>query len=139
MFNRKVGQEALDQGSACPSPNSAGGSGCLETAPAPRESAIGALAARMRQHHDAVEAATLEQQRIAKSERDTAARNRYKEEELIAMVDEIVEEINRHLAETKIVTATAADGKNTALVGGPYVSGSFIVASCLQILLFLAG
>jgi hypothetical protein len=83
----------------------------LETAPAPSESAIGALAARMRQHHDAIEAETLEQQRIAQSERDTAARNRYKEQEVLAMVDEVVAEVNQHLVETKIVTGAAADGK----------------------------
>jgi serine/threonine-protein kinase len=83
----------------------------LQTAPAPSESAIGALAARMRHHHDAAEAATLEQRRIAESERDTAARNRYKEQEILAMVDDVVEEVNQHLAETKIVTGAAADGK----------------------------
>jgi hypothetical protein len=84
----------------------------LETAPAPSEADIGALAARMRQHHDAAEVATLEQQRIAQSEKDTAARNRYKEEELLAMIDEVVEEVNQHLAETKIaMSRSARDGK----------------------------
>jgi hypothetical protein len=83
----------------------------LETAPAPSESAIGALAARMRQHHDAIEAERLEQQRIAQSEQDTAARNRYKEQELLAMVDDVVQEVNRQLVETKIISGTATEGK----------------------------
>lgn len=84
----------------------------LATAPAPSELAIGALAARMRQHHDAAEAETLEQQRIARLEQDTAARNRYKEQELLGMVDDVVDEVNQHLAETKIATsATGRDGR----------------------------
>src|ERR1035437_5083399 len=81
----------------------------LATASAPSEAAIGALAARMRQHHDAVEAETLEQQRIARLEKDTAARNRYKEQELLAMVDDVIEEVNQHLAETKIVTSRSEE------------------------------
>jgi serine/threonine-protein kinase len=83
----------------------------LETAPGPSESAISALAARMRQHHDAVEARTLEQQRVAQIEQDTAARNRFKEQELLAMVDDVVEEVNQHLAETKIILGDARDGR----------------------------
>jgi len=90
----------------------------LETAPAPSESSIGALAARMRQHHDAIEAKTLEEQRIAQVEKDTVARNRFKEVELLAMVDEVVEEVNQHLAEAKIVTSgTGRNGKEYQFAG----------------------
>lgn len=82
----------------------------LETAPAPSESAIGALADRMRKHHDAIEAERLEQQRIEQEEKDTAARDRFKERELLAMVDDVVEEVNQQLAEAKIVMSGTAPG-----------------------------
>lgn len=84
----------------------------LVTVAAPSDSVVAALAARMRQHHDAAEAERLERQRNAQIEQDTLARDRYMEQEVIAMIDEVVADVNAQLAETKITTgAMAANGK----------------------------
>jgi serine/threonine protein kinase len=83
----------------------------LQPTPPSSEPAVTELAARMRHHHDTAEAKRLEQQRMIESERDAAARNKYKEEEVISLIDEIVAEINAHLPETKIRTSAVDNGK----------------------------
>jgi hypothetical protein len=72
---------------------------------------IHALAARMRAHHDAEEADRLARQREAKSEDDANAKKKYKEQEVIEMIDDVVAGINAHLAETKIVAQRTLTGK----------------------------
>jgi len=74
----------------------------LTVVPTSNDPAVADLAARMRRHHDADEARRLEQKRSMESERDAAARNRYKEVEVLALIDEVVAEINAQLPETKI-------------------------------------
>jgi serine/threonine protein kinase len=74
----------------------------LQVVPAPANPEIAEIAARMRQHHDAAEAQRLEQERRIQAGRDSIARNKLKEQEVLDRVEEAVDEINRHLAETKI-------------------------------------
>jgi len=68
----------------------------------PTASPLADVAARMRSQHDQAEAKRLEEQRAQDAERDTHARIRYMEKELLTMADDVVAEINAHLAETKI-------------------------------------
>jgi eukaryotic-like serine/threonine-protein kinase len=75
----------------------------LRITPHAGEPAIAELAARARKHHDSVEAAALAAQQREQQARDLAALNRYKEEELAALVDDVVAEVNTHLVETKII------------------------------------
>jgi serine/threonine protein kinase len=74
----------------------------LEILPQAPKKELAGLAERMRKHHDAEEAKRLEQEQAARLAQDTVSRNRYKEEELLSLIDEVVAEINAHLAETKI-------------------------------------
>lgn len=83
----------------------------IGTKPSAGEPGVANLAARMRQHHDAEETRRLEQQRRMKEDEDTAARNRYKEQEILQLVDEVVAEINAQLAETKIRTIVTPSGR----------------------------
>jgi predicted DNA-binding protein (UPF0251 family) len=84
----------------------------LQVVPAAaREPVVAEIAARMRHHHDEAEARRLEEQRQLQAERDSAARNRYKEQELFNLLDEAVAEINEHLQETKIHVSPGRDGK----------------------------
>jgi hypothetical protein len=87
----------------------------LETISVPAAPMIGALADRIRQHHDAAEAASLEQQRAAELREVEEAKNRYKEHEIIEMVDDVIAEINQHLPEVKIAAATRSRGKDYRL------------------------
>lgn len=83
----------------------------LRTAPPSGEPAIAELAARARSHHDAAERAALAAQQREQHARDEAALNRYKEEELATLIDDVVAEVNAHLVETKIAPTTArSDG-----------------------------
>jgi hypothetical protein len=74
----------------------------LQAVPVPSRPEVAEIAARMRQHHDAAEAQHIEQERQAQAQRDSAARNRLKEQQVIALIDEVVDEVNLQLAETKI-------------------------------------
>lgn len=71
-------------------------------ATAPTASPLADVAARMRRQHDQAEAGRLQEQRAQDAERDTQARNQYMEKELLTLADDVVAEINAHLAETKI-------------------------------------
>jgi serine/threonine protein kinase len=77
----------------------------------PTASPLADVAARMRSQHDQAEAKRLQEQRAQDAERDTQARNRYMEKELLAMADDVVAEINAHLAETKIETTSRANSR----------------------------
>ena len=68
----------------------------------PTGSPLEDLARRMRRQHDQAEAKQLEEQRTANAAREIQARNQYMEKELLALADEVVDEINAHLVETKI-------------------------------------
>lgn len=83
----------------------------LKLVPALKEPAVAELASRMRQLHDAEEAKRLEQQRTEHAEQDAVARNKYKEREVISLIDEVVAEINAHLPEAKIRATAVHNGK----------------------------
>jgi serine/threonine protein kinase len=83
----------------------------IQSSPAQSEPAVAELAARMRRAHDAEESRRLEEQRREQEAEDAAARNEYKEQEVLALVDEAVNEINSHLAETKIHSSITHNGK----------------------------
>ena len=65
----------------------------------------------MRKHHDAKEAEELRIAESYKAAEDAQARNRYKEEELLALFDEVMSEINDSLEEVKITIQSLATGR----------------------------
>lgn len=83
----------------------------LQSVPAPADSSVVALADRIRKHHDTMEVQALEQQKSVQIARDTNALNRYKEQELLNLIDEVVSEINNQLVETKIEKREDARGR----------------------------
>jgi hypothetical protein len=89
----------------------------LQEVPAPSQPEIAEIAARMRQHHDAAEAASLERERQVQAKRDSMARNRLKEQEVIDFVEEAVDEINRYLPETKVEKRNTHNGREYSFRG----------------------
>lgn len=83
----------------------------LGSSPVQGEPAVAELAARMRQAHDVEEARRLEEQRRQQEAVDAVAKDKYKEQEVLSLIDDAVTEINSHLAETKIHTSNTHDGK----------------------------
>jgi serine/threonine protein kinase len=83
----------------------------LGNPPVQSEPALAVLASRMRQAHDAEEARLLESQRRHAEEKDSLARNKYKEEEILALFDEVVSDVNSHLVETKVQIFSISSGK----------------------------
>lgn len=83
----------------------------IRAAPGSGEPAIAELAARARGHHDAGERAALESRERKQRARDEAALHRHKEEEVAALIDDVVAEVNANLVETKIAAATARNGR----------------------------
>jgi len=81
----------------------------LQVVPAPGRPEVAEIAARMRQYHDAAEAQRIERERLADAGRDSATRNKLKEQEALDLIDEAVTEINRHLPEAQI---EKRDGRN---------------------------
>jgi serine/threonine protein kinase len=69
------------------------------------------IAARMRKHHDAKEAEELRILESYNAAQDAQARNRYKQEELLALFDEVMSEINASLEEVKITIQPLATGR----------------------------
>ncbi len=69
------------------------------------------IAGRMRKHHDAKEAAELRALESYNAARDAQARNRYKQEELLTLFDEVMSEINSSLEEVKITIQSLATGR----------------------------
>jgi len=69
------------------------------------------IAARMRKHHDAKEAEELRAAESYKAAEDAQARNRYKQEELLTLFDEVMSDINGGLEEVKITTQPLATGR----------------------------
>jgi hypothetical protein len=69
------------------------------------EPAIAELAARARKHHDEAERASLAAKQHQQQVRDEDALNRFKEREVVELIEEVVAEVNTHLVETKITAA----------------------------------
>ena len=70
--------------------------------PGPSNPDVEKLAARMRHHHDAEEKSRLEREQKAQVQQDSESKNRYKEKELLDLINEVVAEINAHLQEIQI-------------------------------------
>jgi len=82
-----------------------------QTVPKPADSTIVGLADRIRRHHDTAEAQALGQQKAVREEQDSQARIRYMEQQLLELVQEVVDEVNAQLVETKITGRDAHDGR----------------------------
>jgi serine/threonine protein kinase len=82
----------------------------LQSVPKPADATIIGLADRIRRHHDAAEAGALEQQRAVREERDSHARIKYMEQQLLELVQEVVDQLNSQLIETKIARRDRSDG-----------------------------
>jgi hypothetical protein len=65
--------------------------------------ALREIAERIRRNYDAREQQRLAAQGIASREQDQRARNQYMERQLLALIDEVVEEVNAQIEEVKIV------------------------------------
>jgi hypothetical protein len=74
----------------------------LQSVPKPADTIIIGLADRIRRHHDTAEAGALEQQKAAQEDRDSRARIKYMEQQLLELVQEVVDQLNSQLVETKI-------------------------------------
>jgi hypothetical protein len=79
--------------------------------PKPADATIIGLADRIRRHHDTAEAGALEEQKAIQEERDVQARIKYMEQQLLELVQEVVDELNSQLVETKISRRDRNDGR----------------------------
>jgi serine/threonine protein kinase len=78
--------------------------------PAP-DSAIAVLADRVRTHHDAAEAKELEHEKLIRQEQDSQARIKYMEQQLLELIQEVMDELNAQLVETKIARRDGYGGR----------------------------
>jgi serine/threonine protein kinase len=83
----------------------------LQTVPRPADSTIIRLADRIRHHHDTAEAETLAHEKAVQQEQDSQARIRYMEQQLLDLIQEVIEELNLQLVETKIARRDSYDGR----------------------------
>ena len=77
----------------------------------PADSTISGLADRIRHHHDTAEAKALEHEKTIRQEHDSQARIKYMEQQLLELIQEVVDEINSQLVETKIIRRDSYDGR----------------------------
>lgn len=82
----------------------------LSAAPKAADSVIVGLADRIRRHYDTAEAKAVEQQKAMRQEQDSQARIKYMERELLELIQEVVDEINSQLVETRITRRDSYDG-----------------------------
>jgi eukaryotic-like serine/threonine-protein kinase len=75
----------------------------LEAVPKAADSAVVGLADRVRRHHDTAEAKALEEQRAIQLEQNSQKRIQYMEQQLLDLIQEVVDELNSQLVETKII------------------------------------
>ena len=84
----------------------------LQAIPRPADSTIVGLADRIRRHHDTAEAEALAHQKAVQEEQDgSKARIRYMEQQVLALIQEVVDELNSQLVETKITHRDTHDGR----------------------------
>jgi serine/threonine protein kinase len=76
---------------------------------------ITAIAARVRQHHDAVEGQKLKVEQARDAQRRELEKNRYMEQELVSLIDAVVEEVNAELPEVKIQWAMMGNDRTYRL------------------------
>jgi hypothetical protein len=82
----------------------------LRAVPKAADSTIVGLADRIRRHYETAEAKAVEQQQAVQQEQDSQARIKYMERELLGLIQEVVDEINSQLVETKITRRDSYDG-----------------------------
>src|SRR5439155_14592157 len=83
----------------------------LETVPKIADPTIGGLADRVRRHHDTAEAKALEEQRVIQLEQDSQKRIQYMQQQLLELIQEVVDELNSQLVETKIIRQDGYGGR----------------------------
>ena len=83
----------------------------LQAIPRPADSTIVGLADRIRRHHDTAEAEALAHEKAAQQEQDSQKRIRYMEQQVLALIQEVVDELNSQLVETKITQEDRFDGR----------------------------
>jgi serine/threonine protein kinase len=83
----------------------------LQTIPRPADSTIVGLAERIRRHHDTAEAELLAREQAMEQEQDSQKRIKYMEQQLLALIQEVVDELNSQLMETKINRRDAYAGR----------------------------
>lgn len=81
----------------------------LQSVPQPADAIIGGLADRIRHHHDTAERKALGQEKVVSEERDSRARIKYMEQQLLELVQEVVDQLNSQLVETKIARRDRSD------------------------------
>lgn len=82
----------------------------LQSVPEPADASIVGLADRMRRHHDSAERKALGQQKAISEVRDSRARIKYMEQQLLELFQEVVDQVNSQLVETKIARRDRSDG-----------------------------
>src|SRR6266536_4002851 len=83
----------------------------LETVPKIADPTIGGLADRVRRHHDTAEAKALEEQRVIQLEQDSQKRIQYMQQQLLELIQEVVDELNSQVVETKIIRQDGYGGR----------------------------
>ena len=83
----------------------------LEVVPKAADSTIVGLADRVRRHHDTAEAKALDEQRAIQQEQDSQKRITYVEQQLLELIQEVVDELNSQLVETKIIRQDGYGGR----------------------------
>ncbi len=83
------------------------------------------LVNRIRQQHDREESIRLAAEQDQLRIRDVISRNRYKEEELIQLIDEVVQEINSELIETKIRLNNGPHNRRSYVLGNRVLAVTF--------------
>jgi len=83
----------------------------LQAVPRPADSTIVGLADRIRRHHDTAEAETLAHEKAMQQEQDSQARIRYMEQQLLELIQEVIDELNSQLVETKIARRESYGGR----------------------------
>lgn len=83
----------------------------LQAVPRPADSTIVGLADRIRRHHDTAEAEALAREKAMEQEQDSQRRLRYMEQQALALFQEVVDELNSQLVETKITSRDQHDGR----------------------------
>jgi len=74
----------------------------LQAVPRPADSTIVGLADRVRRHHDSAEGESLAHQKALQEEQDSQKRLKCMEQQVLALIQDVVDELNSQLVETKI-------------------------------------
>jgi serine/threonine protein kinase len=103
----------------------------LQAVPKPADAKMVGLADRVRRHHDTAEEETLVRQRAIEQEQERQKRIKYMEQQLLVLIEEVVDELNSQLVETKIRHRDTHEGQvyefQRRETGGPLFLASRVV------------